>query len=60
MKHKKHNEAGRFDEPEIAEKENERSRQQAMAARERATRSQISAGQANVQRLHKGNQPRGR
>ena len=60
MKHKKNDQASHYDEPEIAEKENERSRQQAMAARERSTRSHISAGQSNVQRMHKGNQPRGR
>jgi hypothetical protein len=62
MKHKKHNDARHYDEPEINEneKETERSRQQAMAARERATRTQLSAGQTKVQRLHKGNQPRGR
>ena len=60
MKHKKNNEARHYDEPEINEKETERSRQQAMAARERATRTQLSAGQTKVQRLHKGNQPRGR
>ena len=59
MKHKKNNESHHFDEPEN-ERETERSRQEAMHARERATRSQVSAGQTNVQRMHKGNQPRGR
>ena len=60
MKHKKNSEARHYDEPEVNERETERSRQEAMHARERATRTQMSAGQANVQRMHKGNQPRGR
>lgn len=42
-----------------AERARERSRQQAMAARQKATRVQTSAGQANAMRLKKGNQPRG-
>jgi hypothetical protein len=42
-----------------AERMRERSRQQAMAARQKATRVQTSAGQANVMRLKKGNQARG-
>ncbi|WP_155371552.1 hypothetical protein [Catellatospora vulcania] len=37
----------------------EQSRQRAMAAREKATRTQLSVGQSGVMRLKKGNQPRG-
>jgi hypothetical protein len=42
-----------------SEKAGQRSRQESFAARERATRTQLSAGQTKVQRLHRGNQPRG-
>lgn len=42
-----------------AEHAREESRQAAMAAREKAMRTQMSAGQANTMRLKKANQPRG-
>ncbi|MEV4413193.1 hypothetical protein [Catellatospora sp. NPDC049609] len=41
------------------ERAQERSRQHAMASREKASRTQTSMGQANIMRLKKGNQPRG-
>ncbi|WP_027340878.1 hypothetical protein [Hamadaea tsunoensis] len=37
----------------------EQAKQNAMAARGKATRTQMSVGQANIMRLKKGNQPRG-
>ncbi|NUT35862.1 MAG: hypothetical protein HOV79_22635 [Hamadaea sp.] len=42
-----------------AEHAREESRQSAMAAREKAMRTQMSAGQANTMRLKRANQPRG-
>lgn len=70
MKRKKKNQPQRFTPVETTQEEphepiwageeaGERSRQTALAARERATRTQLSVGQTKVQRLHKGNQPRG-
>ncbi|MBV1853071.1 hypothetical protein [Catellatospora tritici] len=41
------------------EQAQQRSRERSMAARTKASRTQISAGQANIMRLKKGNQPRG-
>lgn len=72
MKRKKGNQSNRHVVPETTqepehepgtwtgERAGEESRQQSLAARERATRTQMSVGQTKVQRLHKGNQPRGR
>lgn len=45
--------------PWAGEKAQQQSRQHAMAAREKATRTQLSVGQTGVMRLKKGNQPRG-
>jgi hypothetical protein len=73
MKRKKGNQSERFATPEpqpkpdhepesshwAAEQAGERARQQSLAAREKATRMKLSVGQTKVQRLHKGNQPRG-
>lgn len=42
-----------------AERAREQARQQAMAVREKSTKAQASAAQANVMRLKKGNLPRG-
>lgn len=42
-----------------AEAAREQSKQHAMAAREKATRTKMSTGQSNTMRLKRGNQPRG-
>ncbi|MDI1466201.1 hypothetical protein QEZ54_35015 [Catellatospora sp. KI3] len=41
------------------EQAQQRARERSMAARTKAGRTQSSAGQANIMRLKKGNQPRG-
>ncbi|WP_212824960.1 hypothetical protein [Catellatospora sp. TT07R-123] len=41
------------------EQARQQSRERAMAARTKASRTQVSAGQSNIMRLKKGNQPRG-
>ncbi|WP_157631225.1 hypothetical protein [Catelliglobosispora koreensis] len=59
MSKRKKNKSFRAEEEHISEHAVEESRQEAFAAREKATRTQISAGQTKVQRLNRGNQPRG-
>jgi hypothetical protein len=59
MSKRKKNKSTRVEPGHTSEMATQESRQEAFAAREKATRTQISAGQTKVQRLHKGNQPRG-
>jgi hypothetical protein len=42
-----------------SEREAQRSREQAMAMRSKATRTQMPVGQTKVQRIFKGNAPKG-
>jgi hypothetical protein len=55
-----HHEHAPGDHPEReSEQAREQSRQQAMAAREKATRTRMPVGQNNTMRIKMGNQPRG-
>lgn len=42
-----------------SERESQRAREQAMAARTKSGRTQMPVGQGKVQRIYKGNQPKG-
>ena len=58
MGHHEHGPSGDHPEHE-SEQAREQSRQQAMAAREKATRTKMPVGQNNTMRIKMGNQPRG-